>query len=923
MTSQKHLGKYQLVVMNGTGSGYYAPGEMLTIQADPPGSARKFEKWYGGEGFISNVYAPQSTLLMPLKNLTVVANYRDLNSSGIEDIDILRLEVNAYSTTAANAVSRRAALYRWWRLLWHQGIDLSVFDETAKALLEYDITAKESWAAIDQGYAILEKVSHAPLFIPSIEGTPGKSITRTNWPRYHGVDGSQAGFSPDAGPSKGELAWRFPKGYDSNARPVLEDGKVFISGSGIDAVCFCLEESSGEMIWKGRQYGIDFYQTHGSKWDPVITNDLVLVRTGFFQEATCVFDKASGKSIFNNNQTTSIPFFQPETIPSHNDFPEEILQDNSTLSLMVFSPDRKSLVVADARNGSRIWQLGFDCFLSGDPIIVGNYIYLSQQNGVVLCINKESRVPLWQRSLRSELRGTISYCGSLLLIGSRDRKLFAIDPINGEIHWTFQAEEVENKAYQFFSSAEEDNGRIYIGAASQYVYCLDSGSGKLIWKYKLSDWIRSKPLKLEMNLYIATLDSHLVALKDDGPSVSELWHTQLGEHGITADLVGNSKGVLVTGRDLILYSVSPITGFIQWHRGVLDGTWIDNHFIAADVIGGGFQSSPTVVDGILYIGGPDHFINAIDADSGKEVWRFEGSGMISATPIVADGKVFCGQSFGCNEFFALLKDTGEPVWISKEYGNVWVSAAYANKHLFIGGKDGRMHCVDSESGNILWTYNAGRSLPTSGNLFGIYSNPISDEKNIYFGSWAGFYIALDQISGNMLWKAKSCDDFRTDGKPDSGAPVLWKDHIYVQKLVESVAAINKHTGIIEWEWQVPEKRFQNGTVAAHGNKVFVSASLGREILPYDSAIYALSDIDNGGKLIWEYKGGGGLTSPVVTDDKVIFGSTAAVFLTCLEPENGRILWRFFTGGVMEETVPAIYGDKFFAQCRNGYLYAIT
>ena len=75
-------------------------------------------------------------------------------------------------------------------------------------------------------------------------------------------------------------------------------------------------------------------------------------------------------------------------------------------------------------------------------------------------------------------------------------------------------------------------------------------------------------------------------------------------------------------------------------------------------------------------------------------------------------------------------------------------------------------------------------------------------------------------------------------------------------------------------------------------------------------------------MLWQYKGGGGLTAPVMTKDKLIFGSSADPFITCLNLENGEIIWRTHVGGMMLESVPALYGNKVFALLKNGYLYAI-
>jgi len=96
-------------------------------------------------------------------------------------------------------------------------------------------------------------------------------------------------------------------------------------------------------------------------------------------------------------------------------------------------------------------------------------------------------------------------------------------------------------------------------------------------------------------------------------------------------------------------------------------------------------------------------------------------------------------------------------------------------------------------------------------------------------------------------------------------------------------------------------------------------------IPYFAEIHAFHDVESGGDKLWSYSeggGGGGLTAPVGTDGKVIFGSSAGVFVTCLSSEKGTLNWRCYVGAPMEEGVPAIYGDKVFVHCRNGYFFAI-
>ena len=132
---------------------------------------------------------------------------------------------------------------------------------------------------------------------------------------------------------------------------------------------------------------------------------------------------------------------------------------------------------------------------------------------------------------------------------------------------------------------------------------------------------------------------------------------------------------------------------LQWRHSLLDGIWVDGQLCVAGVYGGKYQSSPVVVDGTVYLGGPDGFLNAIDAETGKERWRFETRGGIDATPCVAEGKVFVGQNSWQSEYYAVDQQTGRPGWSSEK--REWVGggatgyARPARRQLGHGGPLGK------------------------------------------------------------------------------------------------------------------------------------------------------------------------------------------------------------------------------------------
>jgi hypothetical protein len=61
-------------------------------------------------------------------------------------------------------------------------------------------------------------------------------------------------------------------------------------------------------------------------------------------------------------------------------------------------------------------------------------------------------------------------------------------------------------------------------------------------------------------------------------------------------------------------------------------------------------------------------------------------------------------------------------------------------------------------------------------------------------------------------------------------------------------------------------------------------------------------------------------------DTVLCGSSTDVFLTCLATQanldvSPQVIWRTRVGGIFQESIPAIHGDRAFILCSDGHLYA--
>jgi len=71
-------------------------------------------------------------------------------------------------------------------------------------------------------------------------------------------------------------------------------------------------------------------------------------------------------------------------------------------------------------------------------------------------------------------------------------------------------------------------------------------------------------------------------------------------------------------------------------------------------------SSPVLANNIVYFGGDDGNIYAVNANTGAQIWKYPTGGPVPATPAVSDGTLYAGSYDG--KFYALDAKTGLTKW---------------------------------------------------------------------------------------------------------------------------------------------------------------------------------------------------------------------------------------------------------------------
>jgi outer membrane protein assembly factor BamB len=173
-----------------------------------------------------------------------------------------------------------------------------------------------------------------------------------------------------------------------------------------------------------------------------------------------------------------------------------------------------------------------------------------------------------------------------------------------------------------------------------------------------------------------------------------------------------------------------------------------------------FSSSPTVVNGLVVVGGSDGNVYALDGRTGARRWRAATGGRVRSSPAIANGVVYVGSFDG--RVYALDLASGHVRWRfdtrgttldSKSFGydrrSIQASPAIADGVVYVGGRDGRSYAIDAATGRLAWAIDHDETSWVIG------SPALGDSLLFEPSSDAHFVHALARRDGREVWRRQS------------------------------------------------------------------------------------------------------------------------------------------------------------------------
>lgn len=329
-------------------------------------------------------------------------------------------------------------------------------------------------------------------------------------------------------------------------------------------------------------------------------------------------------------------------------------------------------------------------------------IYIGSADGMYpLNLGDEGKVRQgWDGDTEGRITAAPALIDTYLYFGSTDHTVNSWDAYTGESRWTFKAADTVETA------PIVAQGLLYISSGKGWIYALDAASGDEIWSTQLSSNASAAPALYEGRLLVGDDEGTMYILSARTGQEFSRYRTPRAVTGSPVISADGEHAYFAAGGDLYAISARQreIPGLFQFKQvwaqlwiwqvpavprppGQQGGLWRfgpDNPLL-------GIKSSPALAEGVLYVGGHDRNMYAIDASKGTANWTFRADDAIWASPLVVRDTLIFGDD--AHNLYALNRESGALIWKVRLDGKVRAAPTLINGKLIARTDQGTVYAV--------------------------------------------------------------------------------------------------------------------------------------------------------------------------------------------------------------------------------------
>lgn len=331
------------------------------------------------------------------------------------------------------------------------------------------------------------------------------------------------------------------------------------------------------------------------------------------------------------------------------------------------STDLRTMTFRVARDTDPVrWRTEFSAAIKAAPLIIDDKLVVADTGGTVTALNRKDGSRLWTFATGGEILGTPAWSGKLLVFGSGDGKVYALDQ-HGKAVWTFSA------GLPVYGPPLIDNDTVYVGDNGGRLHALDLNTGNPSWTFSRADYsIESKPCAWGDLIVFGAWDGYLYAVeRGNGKLVWKAWGPKSSDGKSARYYAPADCGPAVIGDTLFVCDRGYVLGAYDRDGAQHDRVDTDVSAIAADPTGrffysrglkdriskfdatgeklwdravpaGRFPIPPTIHGDAVYVCSNRGLLSVLDANDGSVRWTYQVTpGFYVMAPVAVDDDGVC------------------------------------------------------------------------------------------------------------------------------------------------------------------------------------------------------------------------------------------------------------------------------------------
>lgn len=290
-------------------------------------------------------------------------------------------------------------------------------------------------------------------------------------------------------------------------------------------------------------------------------------------------------------------------------------------------------------DGERLWTVqtgATNLGIHGTPAIVGETAYVGGYDGAMYAFDVRTGEQVWKTS-NWRLHGAIAigsspvyWDGVLYVVAEYNYPwqessgtMWALDAETGEPLW--HDDRLWGMPHPSLA-IDPATERIVTGSNDGVVYCWEFPSLEFAWEYETDGEVKGTIPTYEGGAFVGSWDGGFRRLDlEDG---NEEWTFETGQIVMSNPGIDPETGIVYTGGDdRFVHALDAETGEELWSR-----------YVHGKVLG-----SLTVTADAVLVGSYDTHLYALEKDTGEVRWRVENVGHVTSEPVPHDGRIFYAE----------------------------------------------------------------------------------------------------------------------------------------------------------------------------------------------------------------------------------------------------------------------------------------